>query len=84
MTQVCHDLHAEELGFLVSPFELIKEPANGGHPYPELPDLSPDPGQNQISFQVLVVVRDVSVVDCDLLSLLFMVLVMPRSIHHLI
>ena len=65
MTQVCHDLHAEELGFLVSPFELVKEPANGGHPYPELPDLSPDPGQNQISFQVLDVVRDVGVVDGD-------------------
>ena len=69
MTQVCckisHDLHAEELAFFVSPFELIKEPANGGHPYPELPDLSPDPGQNQISFQVLDVARDVGVVDGD-------------------
>ena len=69
MTQVCckisHDLHAELLGFLVSPFEHIKEPANGGHPYPELPDLSPDPGQNQISFQVLDLVRDVGVVDGD-------------------
>ena len=69
MTQVCckisHNLHAEELGFFVSPFELIKEPANGGHPYPELPELSPDPGQNQISFQVLDVVRDVGVVDGD-------------------
>ena len=50
---------------MVSPFQLIKEPANGGHPYPELPDLSPDPGQNQISFQVLDVVRDVGVVDGD-------------------
>ena len=66
MTQVCckisHDLHAEEFSFLVSQFELTKEPANGGHPYPELPDLSPDPGQNQISFQV---VRDVGVVEGD-------------------
>lgn len=43
----------------------LKEPANGGHPYPELPELSPDPGQNQISFQVLDVVRDVGVVDGD-------------------
>ena len=50
---------------MVSPFELIKEPANGGHPYPELPDLSPDPGQNQISFQVLDIVRGVGVVDGD-------------------
>ena len=32
----------------------IQDTVTGGHQYPDLPELSPDPGQNQISFQVLV------------------------------